>query len=27
VPRLISDEIGRMGFSVTRQKARFGSEA
>lgn len=27
VPRLVSDEIGRMGFSVTRQKARFGSEA
>jgi len=22
VPRLVSDEIGRMGFSVTRPKAR-----
>ena len=25
VPRLVSDEIGRMGFSVTRPKARPGS--
>jgi hypothetical protein len=24
VPRLVSDEIGRVGFSVTRPKARIG---
>jgi hypothetical protein len=24
VPRLVADEIGRMGFSVTRPKTRLG---